>query len=374
MVYVNQLGGADEGALQAASLWQRADRDAAAFGGPVPAPLTPAQEASLAAKSTASGTVQDLQFFDLDTCFWQISQQRSLQYGAYDTSGVPSLGRVRGLQGRRWLVAACENKVTLHDLASSESLDISRSAAFDSRAPTRLAFLLVNASTLTGFGVAASGAPEVTPVLAVGASNGTIYLVSPTTMAVYAKLTGGHKSAVTVLLPFASEAPGGPDRLVSASADGSIAIWDPSQTPVRGSDREMAPKRTFKAHDSGVRSAAFYVAYAHGGAKPGALPLQLATVGDDRKVVLWDASSWQVLSRLQPMPKSSCSFVGFAPWGGAGLGVHPSLVLASSESASLLGLHPSTGQLTQLINIQGMIDPGQKKAPKIYHAAVHPTR
>lgn len=54
------------------------------------------------------------------------------------------------------------------------------------------------------------------------------------------------------MLPLASEKPGGPDMLLTASADGTLAVWDPSLTAVRGADREMSAKHSFKAHDSGV--------------------------------------------------------------------------------------------------------------------------
>lgn len=54
------------------------------------------------------------------------------------------------------------------------------------------------------------------------------------------------------MLPLASEAPGGPDMLLTASADGSVAVWDPSRSPTKGPDREIAPKHSFKAHDSAV--------------------------------------------------------------------------------------------------------------------------
>ena len=54
------------------------------------------------------------------------------------------------------------------------------------------------------------------------------------------------------MLPLASEAPGGPDMLLTASADGTLAVWDPSRTPVRGADRELAPRHSFKAHDNGI--------------------------------------------------------------------------------------------------------------------------
>jgi hypothetical protein len=46
-------------------------------------------------------------------------------------------------------------------------------------------------------------------------------------------------------------------------------------------------------------------------------------------VLIWDASSWKQLAQARPLQKASCHSVGFAPWGGAGLGVHPSLVLCT---------------------------------------------
>lgn len=323
------MGGADEGALQEVALWQRAEKEAVALGSKPNDPLTPAEENSLQSKSTASGNLQDITFFDLDTCFWQIAQQHSLQYGASDASSIPSLGKVSKLYGHRWMVVACDNKVTLHDLSSPATFDLPRGAAFESKAPTRLAFLLMNLPSLTGLALSsAPSEPELSPILAVGTSSGSIYLINSTSGVLYAKLTDGHKSSITALVPLASDKPGGPDRLLSADASGYVALWDPSRTPARGPDQEIAPQRTFKAHDSGVKSAALYFAYAEGAA-PEALPPRLATVGDDKKVALWDMSSWQCITRVQPLLKASCHSVVFAPWGGAGLGVHPSLVLAS---------------------------------------------
>ena len=92
VVYETQLGGADDGALQEAALHQRAERVAVAAGLPAAAPLSPSREASLACKNTASGSVKDVKFFDLDTCFWQLAQQHSLRYNTYDSSTIPALG------------------------------------------------------------------------------------------------------------------------------------------------------------------------------------------------------------------------------------------------------------------------------------------
>lgn len=40
----------------------------------------------------------------------------------------------------------------------------------------------------------------------------------------------------------------------------------------------------------------------------------------------------------------------------------------------MLGLDPATGGMERYIGLEGKIDPGQKKVPKVYHLAVHPTR
>lgn len=91
LLYDAQLGGADEAALQEAALRQRADSGGAAAAGQS-ATTAAMQEASLSAKGTASGLVKDIQFFDMDTCFWQIARQHWMQYGASDDHTIPYLG------------------------------------------------------------------------------------------------------------------------------------------------------------------------------------------------------------------------------------------------------------------------------------------
>lgn len=58
----------------------------------------------------------------------------------------------------------------------------------------------------------------------------------------YAKLTGAHKSAVTKLLVLGGREQGGPDLLLSCSADGTIAVWEPSAAAPQGPDKEIAAK------------------------------------------------------------------------------------------------------------------------------------
>lgn len=73
----------------------------------------------------------------------------------------------------------------------------------------------------------------------------------------YAKLSGVHKAAITALLPMGSLEPSGADRLLSASADGTVALWTPSIT-TRTPDAEHIPVATFKAHDGAVLSMTFF--------------------------------------------------------------------------------------------------------------------
>lgn len=93
VIYENELGGADEAALQEAALQQRAVRDPSYYG-EGSFSTGPAAEASLAAKSTASGTVKDVKFFDLDTCFWQLARQHRMQHNVFDSSTIPPYGEL----------------------------------------------------------------------------------------------------------------------------------------------------------------------------------------------------------------------------------------------------------------------------------------
>lgn len=253
--------------------------------------------------------------------------------------------------------------------------------------------------------------------------------------------SGAHGKGVTAMLPLASEAPGGPDRLLTAAADGSVAVWDPSRSVARGPDREMAAQHTWKAHDGGVavrrrrrgsREAAqggagacpsihldcvqrcsstwcgacdwtrtahcpqpptppppplqamtFFLSYtekpdapvprlattgvlghsqpAAGGMRPPA-PCSIGGVGwarrpaaqpyvgpdsspccchiragEDKRVHMWELGSWKPFAKAQPLQKAVCHSIGWAPWGGTGLGLHPSLLLATGARAGRAG-------------------------------------
>ncbi len=103
---------------------------------------------------------------------------------------------------------------------------------------------------------------------------------------VYAKLTGAHKAAVTGILPLGSTEPGGPDRLVTAAADGTIAVWQPSLATSGGAGAH-APVATWKAHEGPVNSLTFY---RHLTDSPEQPALRLATAGAVR-------TAWGVMLR-----------------------------------------------------------------------------
>ena len=64
-------------------------------------------------------------------------------------------------------------------------------------------------------------------------------------MQVYARLTGGHKAAITELQVLGSKEENGHDLLLSAAADGSVAVWEPSSAAPQGPDKERTPKVAF---------------------------------------------------------------------------------------------------------------------------------
>lgn len=66
-----------------------------------------------------------------------------------------------------------------------------------------------------------------------------------------ARLAGGHKATVTKLVAIGGKDASSPEQLVSAAADGTVALWDPSSA---STSKEVAPVATTKPHESEIFS------------------------------------------------------------------------------------------------------------------------
>mmetsp|Transcript_12197 Transcript_12197/g.36597 ORF Transcript_12197/g.36597 Transcript_12197/m.36597 type:complete len:1238 (-) Transcript_12197:225-3938(-) len=364
LVYETKLATPDEVTFEDAMLQRAAEREPDYFGPHLSHAMHPPK-----VKVSSGAAVKDMQFCDDETAFWQMASQHSQLHHAYSGSCHPHLGKVGGLRGHRWLVLAIDAKVVIQDMISGQAREAPR-PLWGNKDPTALAFLYANAARLLGFD-GGSNANEVIlgPVMAVGSTTGATTLLNFITLQVYAKLVGGHKGAVTALLPLGSVAPGGPDRLLSAGADGTIAVWEPS-TAGRGGAGVHSPVATWKAHDGAITGLTFY---RHLGDTPEQPPIKLATAGEDKKVLLWDTDKWKLISSIRALPKGNVDALMFSCHGSAAFGEEPCLLLASQERPALWGLHPGTGAVTQLLAMEHLIPPGHKKVPKVYTAACHPT-
>jgi len=54
--------------------------------------VTMSAQGGSAARGSAAGSIKDLCFMDMDTCFWQMARLQSLQHKVYSGAGIPYLG------------------------------------------------------------------------------------------------------------------------------------------------------------------------------------------------------------------------------------------------------------------------------------------
>ncbi|KAK2398185.1 Transducin/WD40 repeat superfamily protein [Trifolium repens] len=137
------------------------------------------------------------------------------------------------------------------------------------------------------------------PLVAFGASDGVIRVLSMITWKLARRYTGGHKGTISCLRSFMAAS--GEALLVSGASDGLLIIWSADH----GQDsRELVPKLSLKAHDGGV--VAVELSRVMGGAP------QLITIGADKTLAIWDTVSFKELRRIKPVPKLACHSV--ASW------------------------------------------------------------
>ena len=356
------------------------------------------------AMGVASGKVVDVGFVDWHMCVWQLHRQDSMELGD-EQRGVETFDSFEedGVSKHHcWVVVASENKVTMHDLASSRGMDFVRSACFEGNKPTRVACLVRVGRGMVQGGVshASSASPNasnmISPVLAVGTSTGSIYLIHVSTGKVVAKCAGAHSKAVTCLQVIGPARRGGPDRLVSGSADGTIAVWDPSRS-AKGVDAKggicIQPLTCFMAHEGGVHDVQLFGMQVQVDAPGGArgreeahatlmtsLQLQpyLASTGSDKQLCTWSVATWNKAHMpVQALPESCLVSIGATARTGMAMGSNAPLVGVSDKSCALFALDPSEtrggASVRVLVDLEGVLEKGDKKRPKIYSMAVNPS-
>ncbi len=355
----------------------------------------------------ASGKVVDVGFVDWHMCVWQLHRQDSMMFG--EDHGVETFDIFDGegvSKHHCWVVVASENKVTMHDLASSRGMDFVRGTCFEGSRPTRVACLvrlgrgLVQGSVSSASSVSPNASNIISPVLAVGTSTGSIYLIHVSTGKVVAKCAGAHSKAVTCLQVIGPARRRGADRLVSGSADGTIAVWDPSRS-AKGVDAKggvcIQPLTCFMAHEGGVHDVQLFGMQmqvdAHGGAADRSeaagvkyassltsLQLQpyLASTGSDKQLCTWSVATWnKAYLPIQALPESSLVSIGATARTGTAIGSNAPLVGVSDKSCAIFALDPSESRgganVRVLVDLEGVLEKGDKKRPKIYSMAVNPS-
>lgn len=89
VLYEAQLEGGDTLGMQDALIQRLAEKDPQYYGQQISGTLT-------VAKSAAAGAIRDIKFLDTDTCFWQLTQQQSMQHKANTADLTPHLGDIIG--------------------------------------------------------------------------------------------------------------------------------------------------------------------------------------------------------------------------------------------------------------------------------------
>lgn len=86
VVYEAPVGFAEDLNAVEAALQRQAERDPDYFG-------TPNASTDGFTKSPAAGSIRDMCFMDMDTCFWQIAHLQSMQHTVHSSSSLPYIGK-----------------------------------------------------------------------------------------------------------------------------------------------------------------------------------------------------------------------------------------------------------------------------------------
>lgn len=332
VVYELKAGGVDERRLVGAKLEKLAEGETESKGKPT--------------EAIRGGSVKQVNFYDDDVRFWQLWHNRSAAAEAPTAVHTSSFNSpAPSTKGRHFLVICCLNKAIFLDLVTMRGRDVPKQE-LDNKSLLCMEFLY-----RTGVGDG--------PLVAFGASDGVIRVLSMLTWKLVRRYTGGHKGSISCLMSFMAAS--GEALLVSGASDGLLIIWSADH----GQDsRELVPKLSLKAHDGGV--VAVELSRVMGGAP------QLITIGADKTLAIWDTVSFKELRRIKPVPKLACHSV--ASW------CHPRApnldILTCVKDSHIWAIeHPTYSALTRpLCELTSVIPPhalAPNKKLRVYCMVAH---
>ncbi|KAK7259070.1 hypothetical protein RIF29_24666 [Crotalaria pallida] len=332
VIYELKAGGVDERRLVGAKLEKLAEGETESRGKPT--------------EAIRGGSVKQVNFYDDDVRFWQLWHNRSSAAEAptaVHTSAFSS--PAPSTKGRHFLVICCLNKAIFLDLVTMRGRDVPKQE-LDNKSLLCMEFLY-RSGVVDG------------PLVAFGASDGVIRVLSMITWKLVRRYTGGHKGSISCLMSFMAAS--GEALLVSGASDGLLILWSADH----GQDsRELVPKLSLKAHDGGV--VAVELSRVMGGAP------QLITIGADKTLAIWDTVSFKELRRLKPVPKLACHSI--ASWS------HPRApnlnILTCVKDSHIWAIeHPTYSALTRpLCELTSVIPPhalAPNKKLRVYCMVAH---
>ncbi|XP_078429126.1 transducin/WD40 repeat-like superfamily protein [Wolffia australiana] len=300
-------------------------------------------------EATRGGSVKQVNFYDDDVQYWQVSRNRS---AASETPSSVSQHTFNGsspgssTRGRHFLVVCCENKAIFLDLVSMRGRDVPKQE-LDNRSLLCMEFLPRSPG---GDG----------PLVAFGSSDGVIRVLSMITWKLVRRYTGGHKGSISCLMTFMASS--GETLLISGASDGLIVVWSADYTQ---DSRDLVPKLSLKAHDGGVVAAEI--------SRVLASAPQLITIGVDKTLAIWDTVSFKELRRIKPVPRLACHSV--TSW------CHPRApnldILTCVKDSHIWAIeHPTYSALTRPLCELSSLIPPQVLAPskklRVYCMVAHP--
>ncbi|KAH0466809.1 hypothetical protein IEQ34_004047 [Dendrobium chrysotoxum] len=335
VIYELKAGGVDERRLVGVKLEKLAEGESEPRGKPT--------------EAIRGGSVKQVSFYDDDVRFWQHWRNRSavVEGPSAISQNSPAFNSpTPSTRGRHFLVICCENKAIFLDLVTMRGRDVPKQE-------------LDNKSLLCMEFLSRSAAGDI-PLVAFGASDGVIRVLSMITWKLVRRYTGGHKGSISCLMTFMASS--GEALLVSGASDGLLIIW--SADHIHDS-RELVPKLSLKAHDGGVGAVELSRVMGSGP--------QLITIGADKTLAIWDTISFKELRRIKPVPKLACHSV--ASW------CHPRApnldILTCVKDSHIWAIeHPTYSALTRpLCELSSLVPPQvltTTKKLRVYCMVAHP--